>query len=367
MDVADAMERISLVADTIVAGQVHSERFWPWTWGPALFGHAVLELADHTGRERHLRWAGAWADHHLALAPPVDQSDRVAPGLVTAGLWRRTGEGRYRDATERITRYLVEEPKLVGDATNHLGGSMIGKFYPRSVWVDSLMMFGVLAARWGAITGDTDLLELAARQPQGYADLLQAPNGLWQHSWWERTGRAYPTGVYWGRGNGWVVAALPMIMEELAEVGGHGPQLAEAEQILTRTSRALLPLQRPDGTFGTLLTEPGGRELSATALIGAGWLHGVRLGVLPRDYIDPALRAVSAVNDAIQWRVGPDGLRQWSLPGVSGPTIPVPGLPRTGYRVIPRGRNHSYGVAAQLFAVLRAAQVFQVPRGPGLG
>ena len=40
------------------------------------------------------------------------------------------------------------------------------------------------------------------------------------------------------------------------------------------------------------------------------------------------------------------------MPEISGPTIPLPILPRLGYKAVPRGKNWSYGVAAVIFAAL---------------
>ena len=48
-------------------------------------------------------------------------------------------------------------------------------------------------------------------------------------------------------------------------------------------------------------------------------------------------------------RSTPRGLE---LPGISAPTIPVPGVPLLGYLATPRGSNLTYGVAAQIFAHL---------------
>lgn len=354
-----ALERIALVADTVCAQQLRTGGFWPWSWGPALFGAAAMDADAATGHDRFHRWARAWVDHHRARGTVADQSDRVAPGLVTAALWARdagAADAGTADlaSTERIAAYVRDEPRLVDDLTNHLGSSMIGKLYPRSVWVDSLMMLGVFAARWGRASGDRRLLEIAATQPAAYAAVLQDPGGLWHHAWWHRRRRPVPAGVFWGRGNGWVVASLPMIMEELRLAGGFEHDLATMALLLERTSAALLACQRADGWFGTLLDEPGRPEASVTSLIGGGWLHAVRLGVLDERFAGPALRAVAAVDRTIQWRVGPDGLRQWSLPGISGPTIPVPAVGRRAYRAVPLGRDHSHGLAAQLWAALRA-------------
>lgn len=38
------------------------------------------------------------------------------------------------------------------------------------------------------------------------------------------------------------------------------------------------------------------------------------------------------------------------MPEISGPTIPLPLLPKLGYKLVPRGMNWSYGLAALIFA-----------------
>ncbi|GAB3709513.1 glycoside hydrolase family 88 protein [Mariniluteicoccus flavus] len=329
----------------------------PWTWGPALFGFSLtlldarLALREPDAPLRHEPWLRAWCDHWVAHPPRVDQSDLAAPGLVTHAMAELTGDPDYRALTDRVVDYIRDEPRLIGDATNHLGPSLIGRLYPRSVWVDSLMMFGVFTARYGRDTGDRAMIETAARQPEAYAALMQDPaSGLWSHSWWQRTGRAFPAaGTFWGRGNGWVVAALPMIMES---IGDH-PRTDAIAGILRRTSAALLPLQRADGAWTTLLTDPRSyRELSVTALVGAGWLHGHRLGVLDEEYADRGLAALDSVGAAL--REGKKGLE---MPEVSGPTIPVPLVPGLGYRLTPRLTNMSYGMAAYLMAAVRADEL----------
>jgi hypothetical protein len=37
---------------------------------------------------------------------------------------------------------------------------------------------------------------------------------------------------------------------------------------------------------------------------------------------------------------------------ISGPTIPLPLLPKFGYKMVPVGKNWSYGVAALIFAAI---------------
>ena len=40
------------------------------------------------------------------------------------------------------------------------------------------------------------------------------------------------------------------------------------------------------------------------------------------------------------------------MPEISGPTIPLPIFPKLGYKLVPCGKNWSYGVAAMIFAAI---------------
>jgi len=319
-----------------------------WMWGDALYLWSLAELDTFLGEDRYLGFLSKWCARFAAHPPRVDQSDTCAPGLVTWAVYRKTGSPACLALTERVVDYLEHEPRLKGDAPNHLGHSPEGLLYPRSIWVDSLMMFGVLTARYAAESGNDRLLELASRQPGLYAELLQDEHtGLFRHSWWAGRSAPYPPGrIFWGRGNGWVVAALPMMLAEL------GPGHAEREGIigiLKRLASALLPLQREDGWWDTLLatTKTSYRESSATALIAAGFMRASREG-----WLEPRFGAAGArAFDALVTSMGaPD--EEPFLGEVSAPTIPLPVFPRLGYALVPRRRNLSYGLAAVFLAAI---------------
>jgi unsaturated rhamnogalacturonyl hydrolase len=322
-----------------------------WTWGEALLGYGLSLMGDFLGDGRYDRFLAAYCDYWSLRRPRVASSDTAAPGLVTYSMWKKTGDERYRELTDSVLSYIRGEPRLIGDAVNHLGSSPLARIYPKSIWVDSLMMFSVFPAMYARENGDSGLLDFAARQPRLYAGYLEDPEtGLWYHSYWVKAGTHYPrSDIFWGRGNGWVVAALPMI---LGFIGADHPEAAGMADILRRTSEALLPLQRGDGAFETVLSRPGKtyRELSATALIASGWMRGVRMGILDGKFLSPALSAFKAVVGA--FREGGGGV---FMPEISGPTIPLPPCPYLGYRLVPRAENWSYGIAAAIFAAIEYA------------
>jgi len=323
-----------------------------WMWGEALFGYALSELDAYYGTDAYTPFLKGFCDYYVQNPPSVDCADTCAPALITYAMEKKTGNPDYAGLTGLVLNYIRNEPRLIGDAVNHLGHSAIGRLYPKSLWVDSLMMFGVFPARYAAETHDRELLDFATRQVGIYSRYLQDTQvGLWAHSYWVKRGKPYPAHMYWGRGNGWVVCALPMMLDF---IGDH-PSRAEIVDILDRTVRAVLRYQRTDGTFSTILGSNTYRELSATALIAAGLMHGVRCSYLEKEFLNPAVKAFRAVADSIR-----EDEKGVFLPEISAPTIPLPIFPGLGYRFTPRGENRLYGVAAAVFAAIEYDRLAQM-------
>lgn len=322
-----------------------------WMWGEALFGYALSELDALLGADEFTPFLTAYCDYYVAHPPIIDYADRAAPALITYAMQKKTGNPDYARLTQRVLDYIQNEPRLIGDAVNHLGSSLEGRWYPKSIWVDSLMMFSVFPALYARENRDAQLLDFAARQVGVYSQYMQDPaDRLWYHSYWVKAGRHHPKAkVYWGRGNGWVVCALPMI---LRHIGADHLEFEGILRIYRETVEAVLKTQLADGTFRTVLNKPSYRELSATALIAAGILDGVRRGWLDQKHLPAGIRAFRAVVDS--FGQGKNGL---FMPEISAPTIPLHILPLTCYRLTPKGNNWPYGLAAVIFAAIAYAQL----------
>lgn len=334
------LKRVRDLCDDITS-RIHPKM--KWMWGEALFGYA-LSLLD---AERYDDFLTSYCDYYMEHEPRIDAADTAAPGLITYACQKKHPDKGYEKLTNRVLHYIENEPRLLGDAVNHLGNSFVGNFYPKSIWVDSLMMFSVFPSLYGKEQKQPHLIDLAAKQPELYQQLMMDPDDhLWYHSYWTKTKKHYPIRkLYWGRGNGWVIASLPMILENISS--SH-PDYQTIVSILQQTATAILPFQNDDGSFNTLLNKRSYRELSVTALVAAGFLHGIRLGVLAEEtYLAPALRAFHCCIDSLHVKDG-----KHIFPEVSGPTIPLPVLPYLSYRFTPKGDNWSYGLAALIFAAL---------------
>lgn len=323
-----------------------------WMWGEALLGYALDELDKENETQSHTEFLTKYCDYWAKVNPDVDQSDTAAPGLITYAMYKRTGKQEYKNLTEKVLDYIRNEPRLYMDCLNHLGCSKKGKLYPKSVWIDSVMMFSVFTSLYAKEQNDKELLEFAARQPKQYAAMMfNKSQGLWAHSYWVKPKKPFPRrNIFWGRGNGWVICGFPMILDN---IGIEHSEAAEIITIFRETSEALLGCMNTDATFSTLLKHKSKRELSATALISAGWMHGVRCGYLDKKFLEPAVKAFYACVDAMEEEK--DALY---MTEISGPTIPLPVFPKLGYQMIPMGKNWSYGIAALIFAGIEYKKLF---------
>ena len=346
------IERIRALADATVS-RLPPESL-SWDWGPGLLLYALARLDAHDGTHRYEAYLRRYFAHHLRQGvPTIDWSDHCAPGLAALELYRQTGDASYRSVGEAVARYLLQTKPTTAGGLNHFGTSWFSWVYPTSMWVDSLMMYDVFAARWGKFAPDPNCSRFAGEQMLDFARVLQNPHtGLWKHAWMVPWQRPVPGDeVYWLRGNGWAMASLPEVLDVLPAAS---PVRGPLTMIYRRTAEGLLPYQGPTGLWSTVLNRSDRTylETSGTALCAYGLLRGVQQGVL-----DPAMgsageRAFLGVLDRLQAR--PDGP---SMPETSGNTMPY-GL--FGYSVIPQQHDTPYGLAALILAGIAA----DVPTGP---
>jgi unsaturated rhamnogalacturonyl hydrolase len=154
-------------------------------------------------------------------------------------------------------------------------------------WCDALFMAPPVLARLTTATGDPRYLDLMDRMFWDTRDhLFCDPRGLFY-----RDANYLGGEVFWSRGNGWVMAAIPLILEHIP--AGH-PHRPDYLALLRRMAEAVLPLQGPDGAWRASLLDPSafpGAETSGTGLIVCGLARGIALGALERERYLPAASA----------------------------------------------------------------------------
>ena len=91
--------------------------------------------------------------------------------------------------------------------------------------------------------------------------------------------------VFWGRGNGWVFAGLPIIIRELPSKYEHKDYFVT---IYKEMAAKILSLQSSDGFWHASLLDPASYpnpEMSATAFFVFGMAWGINNGYLDRETI----------------------------------------------------------------------------------
>ncbi len=145
-------------------------------------------------------------------------------------------------------------------------------------WIDDMYMIGSLQVQAYRVTGDPVYLVRAAKELDAYLKKLQQPNGLFFH------GPNAP--FYWGRGNGWVAAALAELLSVLPK---NNTYYVSIEDGYKKMMNALLRFQADDGMWRQLIDYPQAwKETSSTAMFGYAMMVGVKKGILPPGTFKPA-------------------------------------------------------------------------------
>ncbi len=310
-----------------------------WMWGEALFGYALLKLDEYLNDTKYKSFIESYLNYYLAHPPKVDQSDTFAPILISHTYDQIYQCHTYQSLTQRGLDYFLNTKPVIDFLPNHLGHSLVGKFYQKSIWVDSIMMYGVFLSVYGKDTKQETYTNLSYETVMKFQDYLEH-DGLWTHAYLTRKRKAYPKGIYWGRGNGWVVTALPMIYKNLNQ-----KQQQDILPIFQRTCQSIMKYQKK-GLYQTILNFPSIFESSASLLIHGGVLEGANLGLVSEEVCQLAKDGYEKTLDTfIHVKKG-----HLVLTRVSNPTIPMPVFPKLGYKCIGVKDNWSYGLASLIFA-----------------
>jgi unsaturated rhamnogalacturonyl hydrolase len=315
-----------------------------WDWGPAIYLYGLLKFARTLPSFQAAPMVEYAASYHRSYqirgTPVINWADKVAPALSGHELMVTWNNPVAQNHLTKAMTFLREEKRNELGSLDHFGTkTFMAKFYPSSIWVDSLMMWGILTVLHGELTHDENLARWGLEQPQiFYQTLKQENSGMLHHAWNISKHRPQPRhNTPWLRGNGWVMAAMAVLLEESTLVPNS--TLAENFQALAASA---LNYQLPNGLYDTLLTQPGEgyEETSGSALIAFAFLKGVQLGILGDEFRQSALKTFTALSSGLI--ISEAG---HSLDNVSWLTMPYG---KTLYRAIPRLKDVSYGVGSFL-------------------
>ena len=264
-------------------------------WTRAVYFEGLMALHSIYPDNRYYDYAYDWGEKFNWGMRRDDtttrNADNYACGQTYIDLYRLTPEPKMLTKTKANANMLINTPQ-VDDWT----------------WIDAIQMGMPVLAKLGKETGDQryfdkawDMYEWSRNTLAG--GLYNPKDGLWWRDPDFVPPYKEPNGedCYWSRGNGWVVAALVKVLEELP---ADDPHRKDYINDLKAMCEALVKCQREDGVWNVSLPDEskfGGKELTGTALFVYGMAWGVNNGILDRaKYMPVITKAWNAmVNDAV--------------------------------------------------------------------
>jgi rhamnogalacturonyl hydrolase YesR len=216
-----------------------------------------------------------------SFARPSQSS--LAAHMLFVELARRTGDERARRLVVRAANSGLTDAGELREFMPLHGG-----------WSDSLFMDVPILAAAGALTGDKRYFDMAARHVAFMQQIVLRPDGLYRHQ--------ASAEAAWGRGNAFAALGLALTLSEFPTAH---PAYAQLLSSFQRHMAMLAKFQDENGMWRNVIDRPGAYpEYSATAMIAAAMLRGVRRGWLDRTTFQPL---VDKAWQAILLRTGPDG------------------------------------------------------------
>ena len=199
-----------------------------------------------------------------------------------------------------IDLYLLDQASGTGDSKFKVQRALEVMGYEASSpqhdywwWADALYMVMPVMTKMYRLTGDKKYLD-KLHENLLYSDsiMLDAETGLYF-----RDGKyVYPAHTttsgkkdFWARGDGWVLAGLAKVLQDMPEDYVWQPFFVEK---FTRMAHAVAKLQQPQGYWTRSMADPQhapGPETSGTAFFTYGLLWGVNHGYLRKAEFTPVI------------------------------------------------------------------------------
>jgi unsaturated rhamnogalacturonyl hydrolase len=158
-------------------------------------------------------------------------------------------------------------------------------------WCDALFMAPTVWAKMAKVTGKEKYLDFMYQEYKFTTDYLydKEEDLYFRDSNYFTRKENNGAKVFWGRGNGWVFAGLPVIIRELPKKYEQKPYFVT---IFKEMAAKLLSLQDVNGYWHASLLDPASYpnpEMSATAFFVFGFAWGINNGYLDKEKYLPAV------------------------------------------------------------------------------
>lgn len=266
---------------------------WEWTQGVGLY--TLWQYYKLSGDVSVRQRIEKWFTDRFQEGLPEKNVNTMCPMLTLACLYEETKEEKYLPYLHEWASFALNE--MTRTQEGGIQHKCTGCENKEQLWDDTLYMTVMFMAKYGAIFGKKEYLEESEYQFLIHIKYLtDRKTGLWYHGWsFER--EDHFANALWARGNSWITAGIPDYLEIANPQGAVRKFILEAYR---RQCEALLKLQDDSGLWHTLLDdETSYLESSASANFAYGFLKGIRLGILSKNYENSANKAIKALLNCI--------------------------------------------------------------------
>lgn len=334
-------------------------------WSDGVFLSALADWAEYDNSRNFINWyekvaeKQQWKVGYRSLNPAND----IAVSLMYAKIWQRKKTPRYL-----MTKIETWDEKTIDNLAGgwspliptieRLDYQM--KYYPKTdninfeiaenqerwCWCDALYMAAPTYALFANITGKNEYREFMNREFWITMETLYDKNEKLVSRDTRFITMKEPNGekLFWGRGNGWVVAAFARVLNFLPK---DYPNRTRYEQRFVDIMSRIITLQDKNGYWHTSLLDTvtyKSPETSASGFYTYALWWGINNGLLKKEiYLQPAIKAWQAMVKAVQ----PNGML--------GYVQPIGDAPQN----VSAKKNEVYGTAALMLSGLEVAKYIE--------
>ncbi|MEO7313429.1 MAG: glycoside hydrolase family 88 protein [Chitinophagaceae bacterium] len=259
-------------------------------WTRAVYYEGLMAMNEVNPQKKYYDYALDWGVKHK--------------WNLRGGMTTRNADNQCCGQTY-IELYLIDKkPEYITNIKASIDSMMKTQKVDDWNWIDAIQMAIPVYTKLGVIYKDTTYFH-RMYEMYAFSKYKHGGKGLYNpedHLWWRDKDFVAPykepngEDCYWGRGNGWVVAALVRVLKDLPKNETHYEEyLTDLKDML----KSLLPLQRADGLWNVSLhdsTHFGGKELTGTALFVYGMAWGVNNKILDKKtYLPVIIKAWNAM------------------------------------------------------------------------
>ena len=273
-----------------------------WTQGAGYTGMMALASISSSPRfsEAMLKMA---RDNKWQLGGRIYHADDHVVGQTYVDLSLKQRDPRMLAPMRERFDFILAHPK---DDNLDFDGNKNPDTLDRWSWCDALFMAPAAWLRLYNATGEKAYLDYMVRNWWVTTDYLYDKE---EHLYFrdgsyfqrrEQNGKK----VFWSRGNGWVLAGLARVLQDLPTDHPSRPRFV---QLYRDMAEKILSLQQPDGLWRSSLLDPENyplREASGSGFYCFALAWGVNHGLLERARYEPAVKKAW---EGLSSCVAPDG------------------------------------------------------------